>query len=77
MPEKAVGATIDKSGKLDKWVLVGSEEYKRTARTWAGLPEDGSKGDPLFVAGAISDDFSDISEDDNVPDREEGELEVS
>jgi len=65
-PKQCLSARVGKNDRLE-WIKVGSEEYRRYLRSCAGLPEDGSKGEPLSLAGALEDDFSDISEDDNLP----------
>ena len=50
VPERAVAVHLEpENDKVSKWVVVPPKQYKKMARRWAGLKEDGSEGTPLFV----------------------------
>jgi len=60
VPDRAVAAQLEPGqDKVMRWVVASPNQYKRMARIWAGLKEDGSEGSPLLVELAEWDDESD------------------
>ena len=74
IPQRAVAAELEPGkDKVSRWKVISPNQYKRMARIWAGLKEDGSEGTLLFQeleVWKVEEVLSDISSsDEQIPDR--------
>jgi len=63
-PKQCLSARVGVNDNL-KWIKLGKDDYRKNFMILSGLPPDGSKGEPLSMAGCLEDNFSDISSSDD------------